>query len=258
LNCSLCNLISASEWRKWFLQHLIGEGVNNVITEEQILREAGRHYDINLDHALRSLKDEGIVMSLDSNREKRFVVNYDKLDEAQEIINSETESRENRHQNPLIQPFMPEPDGYAYWFDNKNDRKFEKQNIYNIYFKKTDKMNFAAQLITRSVSSPKTIYMGSINEPDSYISRLWHAASTIAKESTDGTFILQKLQDKERIACGNNRQRGKIALSIFRKLGYIQQVEVKGNSTRFKLSGRKPFAVTLDEIFNSKTNGNSL
>ena len=60
------------------------------------------------------------------------------------------------------------------------------------------------------------------------------------------------------MACGNNRQRGKIALSIFRKLGYIQQVEIKGNSTRFKLSGKKPFAVTLDEIFDSKTNVKSI
>ena len=137
-------MIPASEWRKWLLQHLIGEGVNNVIPAEQIRKKSGRHYDINLDHALRTLKDDGIIMSLDSNREKRFVVNYDKLDEAQEIINSETESKEYRHQNNLIQPFMPEPEGYVYWFDNKNDRKYKKQNIYNIYFKKTDKMNFAA------------------------------------------------------------------------------------------------------------------
>jgi hypothetical protein len=50
------------------------------------------------------------------------------------------------------------------------------------------------------------------------------------------------------MACGNNRQRGKIALAIFRKLGYIKPVGTKGNSTRFKLTGKKPIAITLDEI----------
>jgi hypothetical protein len=65
-------MTSTSEWRKWLLQHLIGEGVHNVILEEQIHEEAGRHYDTNLDLALRSLRDEGIVMSLESNRKKNM------------------------------------------------------------------------------------------------------------------------------------------------------------------------------------------
>ncbi|HZA08314.1 MAG TPA: hypothetical protein VE619_11475, partial [Nitrososphaeraceae archaeon] len=149
----------------------------------------------------------------------------------------------------LVQPYIREPEGYVFWFDNKEARTFRKQSIYNIYFKNTDKLNFAAQLITKSVLNPKTIYMGSLNDPESFISKLWRAVSIIASESKDGTFILQNLQDKDRVACGNNRQRGKIALVIFRKLGYIQQVGVKGNSTIFKLSGKKPFTMTLDEIF---------
>jgi hypothetical protein len=111
--------------------------------------------------------------------------------------------------------------------------------------------------MTQSMINTKTIYMGSLNESDSHISKLWRAASTIAEESRDGTFILQDLQDRERIACGNNRQRGKIALIIFRTLGYIQAVETKGNSTKFKLSGKRPFTITLDEVFNIIDNKNS-
>ena len=99
------------------------------------------------------------------------------------------------------------------------------------------------------MGNAKTIMMGSLNDPDSYISRLWTATVKVSVEAKDGSFILQNLQDKDRIACGNNRQRGKIALDIFRKLGYIQKIGSKGNSTKFKLTGTKPFAVTLDEIF---------
>jgi hypothetical protein len=111
-------------------------------------------------------------------------------------------------------------------------------------------MNFAAQLITKPMGSSKIIHMGSLNDPNSYIARLWRAVISVSEENKEGTFILQDIQDKDRIACGNNRQRGKIALSIFKKLGYIQQSEFKGNSIRFKVSGKKPYSITLDEIFN--------
>jgi hypothetical protein len=243
---------SISEWRIWILQQLISEGVHNILLEGRLHEEAGRHYDTRFDLALTSLMDEGIIMSLESKREKKYVVNFDKLDEAQKIINSEAS-----YEPPtVIQPYIAEPEGYIYWFENKETRKFKKQSTYRVYFKKTDQMDFAAQLMTQSMSKPRTLYMGSLNEPDSYISKLWHAASTIAEERKDGTFILQDLQDRERIACGNNRQRGKIALIIFRTLGYIQPVEIKGNSTIFKVSGKKPFAITLDEVFNMMNNKN--
>jgi hypothetical protein len=246
---------SISEWRKWLLQQLISDGIHNVMLEENLHQEVGRHYDTKFDLALKSLMDEGIIMSLESKREKKYVVNFDKLEEAQKIINSQS-SWENQAIT-IIQPYMPEPEGYIYWFENKENRKFKRQSIYRVYFKKTDQVNFAAQLMTQSMNNPKTIYMGSLNESDSHISKLWRAASTIAEENKDGTFILQDLQDRERIACGNNRQRGKIALIIFRKLGYIQAIETKGNSTKFKLSGKKPFAITLDEVFNIMENKNS-
>ena len=74
--------MSTGEWRKWLLQQLIGEGVHNVMLEEQIHQEAGRHYDTNLDLALRSLRDEGIIVSLESSHEKNILlilINYMKL-----------------------------------------------------------------------------------------------------------------------------------------------------------------------------------
>ena len=245
---------SISEWRRWILQQLISKEIHSVMLEGSLRQEAGRHYDTKFDLALTSLMDEGIIMSLESKRQKKYVVNFDKLDEAQKMINSETNWA---NQFPtIIQPYIAEPEGYIYWFENKEDRKFKKQSIYRVYFKKTDQKDFAAQLMTQSMINTKTIYMGSLNESDSHISKLWRAASTIAEESRDGTFILQDLQDRERIACGNNRQRGKIALIIFRTLGYIQAVETKGNSTKFKLSGKRPFTMTLDEVFNIIDNKN--
>ncbi len=250
-------MLNIHMWRRWILFHLIGDGVHSSITEENMIKEAGRNYDVNLDRALRSLLDDGIIMFLESSKNRRYIVNFEKLSEAEQIMNSE-----NIHENIVIpsgkdikntnvlQPFLREPVGYIYWFDNEEDRQFRNQSVYRIYFKEHDKMTFVGQLLTKTMRNPKIIRMGSFNDTNSYISRIWRAILSISKEKTDGTFILQDIQDKDRLACGNNRQRGKIALSIFKKLGYIQQVEMKGNSTKFKISGKKPYSVTLDEIFN--------
>ena len=74
--------MSTGEWRKWLLQQLIGEGVHNVMLEEQIQQEAGRHYDTNLDLALRSLRDEGIIVHWNLVMKKNILlilINYMKL-----------------------------------------------------------------------------------------------------------------------------------------------------------------------------------
>jgi hypothetical protein len=260
-------MLSVEEWKRWFLYQLIGEGLHNAIYHEQILKELGKHYDSNLERALRDLIDDGIIMLIESKKKKKYIVNFESLSEAQMIMNVDkylfqkgksTKFHDHNNVNYLdpgnkkkiIQPYLPDPSGYIYWFDNEEHRKFKNQTIYRIYFKETDRMNFAAQLITKPIGSSKIIHMGSLNDPNSYIARLWRAVISVSEENKEGTFILQDIQDKDRIACGNNRQRGKIALSIFKKLGYIQQIELKGNSIRFKISGKKPYSITLDEIFN--------
>jgi hypothetical protein len=262
-------MLSVHEWKRWFLYQLIGEGVHNAIYHEHLVRDLGKHYDSNLDRALRDLIDDGIIMLIESRKNKKYIVNFESLSEAEMLMSFNKSTKVQRsnkihdHNNVnymtstkekrFVQPYLPEPSGYVYWFDNEENRKFKKQSVYRIYFKETDKTNFAAQLITKTIGSSKIIYMGSINDPNSYISRLWRAVLSVSEENNEGTFILQDIQDKDRMACGNNRQRGKIALSIFKKLGYIQQSEFKGNSIRFKVSGRKPYSITLDEIFNLKT-----
>ena len=239
-------MLIIQEWQKWILRQLICEGIHRSIPESQLFREAGRHYDPNFRVALRSLIDEGIIMVLESHRQKKYLVNFEMIEIAQDMVNSNSKLDRIK----AIQPFMPEPEGFVYWFENnQEERKYRRQNIYRFYTSKTDKMEFAAQLITQSMSRSRTLYMGSLNNSGSYIYKIWRAALQLSDESEDGTFILQDLQDRERVACGNNRQRGKIGIAIFKKLGYIQEIGTKGNSTRFKISGRKPFAVTLDEIF---------
>ena len=65
-------MLSVEDWKRWFLYQLIGEGMHNAIYHEQILKELGKHYDINLERALRNLIDDGIIMLIESKKEKKY------------------------------------------------------------------------------------------------------------------------------------------------------------------------------------------
>src|ERR687889_1602581 len=86
-------MLSVEEWKRWFLYQLIGEGVHNAIYHEQILKELGKHYDINLYRALRDLIDDGIIMLIESKKKKKYIVNFESLSEAQMIINIENDPK---------------------------------------------------------------------------------------------------------------------------------------------------------------------
>lgn len=247
-------------WKRWIIYNLIGEGVHNVLFDDQLKKLCGNNYDENFETALNSLVDNGILLRLETNRRKKFIVNYDKLIEAKKILNDnrnwklsrEAEKMERSEQriSDDIHRFYSEPEGYNFWFNlEENPRK--KKSIYNIYRRKTDDLEFAAQILTQKHS--KILYLGSLRHNHSVISTLWRACvdlSTGNDLNRNKRFILQDLQDKERKACGNNRQRGKIALAIFKKLEFIAEKGRKGNSTLFAVTGKSPPFSTLDDVIN--------
>lgn len=247
-------------WKRWIIYNLIGEGVHNVLFDDQLKKLCGNNYDENFETALNSLVDNGILLRLETNRRKKFIVNYDKLIEAKKILNDnrnwklsrEVEKMERSEQriSDDIHRFYSEPEGYNFWFNlEENPRK--KKSIYNIYRRKTDDLEFAAQILTQKHS--KILYLGSLRHNHSVISTLWRACvdlSTGNDLNRNKRFILQDLQDKERKACGNNRQRGKIALVIFKKLEFIAEKGRKGNSTLFAVTGKSPPFSTLDDVIN--------
>ena len=253
-------VVSISDWKKWIIYNLIGEGVHNVLFEDQIRKLSGRHFDENLIFALNSLVDSGLLLKLETNRKRKFIVNYEKLIDAQKILNdnrnwrlgkiSGIEDGEGKYVSNNINQFYAEPEGYSFWF-NLEESPQKKRSVYNIYHRKTDDLEFAAQIITQKYS--KILYLGSLRQNRSIISRLWRACLDLSDEKirSDGGFILQDLQDKERKACGNNRQRGKIALVIFRKLEYVEEHGKKGNSIIFRITGRHPPFSTLDDIISA-------
>ena len=211
---------------------------------------SGRHYENNLTIALNILVDSGILLKLETNTRKKFIVNYERLNDAQKILNDNrnwTYNKHNEKENKSVNQYFAEPEGYNFWF-NIEENPRQKKSIYNLYYKKTDDLDFSAQIITQRHS--RILHMGSLRQNDSNISKLWKACQQLSQTTKKGDFILQDLQDKERKACGNNRQRGKISLAIFKKLGYIKENGKKGNSTSFRLTGKNPPFTTLDKLIN--------
>ncbi len=244
-------MTSISEWKRWILYNLIGEGIHNVLFEDQIKKLSGRHYENNLTIALNILVDSGILLKLETNKRKKFIVNYERLNDAQKILNDNrnwTYNKQNEKENKSVNQYFAEPEGYNFWF-NIEENPRQKKSIYNLYYKKTDDLEFSAQIITQRHS--RILHMGSLRQNDSNISKLWKACQQLSQTTKKGDFILQDLQDKERKACGNNRQRGKISLAIFKKLGYIKENGRKGNSTSFRLTGKNPPFTTLDKLINT-------
>jgi hypothetical protein len=244
--------VSVPEWEQWIVRLLISGGILNVLREETIKEHAGRHYDINMDYAFKSLMDKGIITQLQSERDRRYMLNWEKLDEAHDIMRKEVPKEEATQ---AAQPYIPEPEGYAFWFDPEERRTFRKQSMYRLFRKKDGSRDYVGQVLSKSMRVPVNYYTGSLDEPDSHISVLVRSMNVLAREHADHTFNLQDLQDKERLACGNNRQRGKVILLVCERLGIIEFAGMKGNSASYRMAGTAPPPPTTLDDFGSRGDG---
>ena len=120
-------MVSISDWKKWIIYNLIGEGVHNVLFEDQIRKLSGRHFEENLIIALNNLVDNGLLLKLETNKKRKFIVNYEKLIDAQKILNdnrnwklskiSGIEDEKGQYNSNNINQFYAEPEGYSFWFN---------------------------------------------------------------------------------------------------------------------------------------------
>jgi hypothetical protein len=238
-------MTSIPEWRKWIIRLMTARGVNEYINYQDIVKIAAGYYDVNLERALTLLVDDGITICYESQGEVKYILDHRHLDLAKIEMNSDTISSS---QSGVIQPFIPDPKGYVFRFEIPDRGALRKQCTYHIFTKIGDQQNYAAQIITRSNGQVKTLYLGSLNNQNSIIFRLWNAIIDIVSESKNGEFILQDLQNKEPKACGNNRQRGKVALAIFSALEFISIRTTTKRSIRYCFGTKKPIGLTLDDF----------
>ena len=108
-------------------------------------------------------------------------------------------------------------------------------------------------LKTQILGNAKRLILGSFNDANSRIMKIWDATLVISEESNEnGKFIRKQVEDVEK-ACGNNRQPSKAAFDIFVKTGLLKIIGKKGNSPIYAVTGQKPPVENLDKYFEKIT-----
>ena len=214
-------------------------------SKEKILRNFGFHVDQNTDIAFLSLIRDELVVIVELKNSKYYTINFDQAVEIRRIISDVS----NEEKFEIIQPSEEEFQGLNLMFQTESGRDFPNQGIYYYCTKKDDDSNWVVLLKTKVLGKAGRISLGSFNDSNSRISKIWHATVTAANESKDGTFNRKKVEDLEPKACGNNRQPSKAAFDIFKKSELIKKIDMRGNSEIYMLGIAKPQVQNLDSIF---------
>lgn len=244
-------LHSVADWRKRILEYFEVRGNHKIrcSTKEKIFGFFGDHVDANTDIAFATLLQNKLIIQAKSNGKKFYTIDFEKTSEIRKIIVEESD--EEKYE--MIQPQEEEFNDLTLLFTTANERRRPKQGVYYYCVKKDDHSYWIVLLKTQILGNAKRLILGSFNDANSRIMKIWNAAIGISGESNDnGKFIRKEVEDVEK-ACGNNRQPSKAAFDIFIKTGLIKIVGKKGNSPIYIVTGQKPPVENLDKYFEKIT-----
>lgn len=210
-------------------------------TKALILEGIGGGTDQDASQAFDELISEKLIESVDG---KFFTVNLEKKEPIVEIINSEPEERLD-----LAQPVQDVLDEYTLRLAAKSKWKYANQRAYYYYTRKDDASSWIVITKKKGAGGDDKIILGSFNNMDSRVSKIWRATKQAAKREPDGKFVRKWVEDLEPEACGNNRMPSGAAFRLFRHLNMIELVETKGKTEYYKLTGTEPSRDNLDKFF---------
>jgi len=238
---------SIAEWRRRFLTYFVASGNHQIraSTKKKIFASFGTHVDKNTDIAFNTLFDDGLLIQADSKGKKFYTVDFDKIREIKRIIIHELD--EEKYE--MIQPPPEEFDGLKLVFTSASERKNPRQGAYYYCVKENDNRYWVVLLKTRIIGKATKINLGSFDNANSKITKIWDAVLIVSQLSKDGTFIRKRIEEQDPIACGNNRQPSKAAMDIFEKTGLLEIVDIKGLSIIYQRTGMKPTVHNLEAFF---------
>jgi hypothetical protein len=236
-------LFSRKEWKRRILTFLGYGGRNRIrcTTKALILEWIGGVLDQDASAAFDELIKEKLVEPVDG---KFFTINLDKRDVIDEFVNSEPEERLD-----LIQPLKNGLEEYVYRFVAESKWEYANQRAYYYYTRKDDPTFWIVITKKKGVGRDDKIILGSFDDANSRLSKIWRATKQAAKREPDGKFIRRWVEDLEPEACGNNRMPSGAAFRLFRYLKMIDIVDTKGKSEFYKITGKEPNRDNLDKFF---------
>ena len=200
--------------------------------ETEIERNFTSQIDKNFYVALRELIANGIINEqnieniichtlevLKKKDEIRYLLRLDQNDVKAELIEPTDEEFKNLH---LV-------------FNNASERKYPNQGIYYYTTLEKDSSSWMVLIKHTPLKKSMRVKLGSIDEDQSYLARIWKATKLASKLSQDSKFVRKNIEDLDQQACGNNRIRSKCAFDIFVHLGLLEICGQKGLSKIYRL-----------------------
>lgn len=241
----LAVMFSIREWKRRILIYVAYGGRHYIrcTTKALILARIGGAMDQDAAMAFDELLGDTLLENIDG---AFFIINLDKRDEIDEYLSADPEDRLD-----LSQPLKDKLGEYTYKFAAQSKWKYSNQRTY-YYYTKVDDISFWIVITKKTAGgSNDKIVLGSFDDVNSRMSRIWRATIQAAKREPDGKFVRKWVEDLEPEACGNNRIPSGAAFRLFRELKLIELVETKGKTEFYRLTGKKPSRANLDQFFHS-------
>jgi len=236
--------VSVREWRFSILRFFNpGKNYHISVTKENVFDNFGRHINDDTIKAFDSLVKEEFLIPVYSNNRIFYSINPDKINQITDELNYTFTS-----QSEALQPYDRNFKNLNFQFETERDKAIPNKGKYFHFTKNDDSSFWVTIIISKQGKKTKTLKMGSLNDPNSRLSRILKSVNTYTNTSSKKTFVRKNIEDIDQRACGNERQYSTAAFDIFEHEKIIGEFSHKGRSKIYYLKGYKP-DITLDEIF---------
>lgn len=166
--------------------------------------------------------------------ERYFTVNFDKRAELMILASQDSEIELAK-----AQPLEKEFEGLDYRFASGGDWKYSNKAYFHFCVKTDDPTYWIILVKKKAAGDSGRLHVGSSQNPESKLSRIWAAAKKAADQSPDRTFIQHDAEALDLKACGTGRRISRAAFEIFRRYGLITAVGKRRRGILYSLTGKE-------------------
>jgi hypothetical protein len=211
----------------------MGAGGNHPIrcsSKRYVLEQLQATNEPNASIAWDELVRDNYIEAVDKNY---FTINFDKRADLMILATQDSELELAKAQ-PLESDFAD----LDYRFASGGEWKYSNKSYFHFCVKQDDPTYWIVLVKNKGVGKPGRLHVGSTQNQQSRLSRIWAATKKAADQSTDKTFIQHDAEALNLKACGTGRRISRAAFEIFREYGLIRAVGKRRRGTLYMLTGK--------------------
>ena len=212
----------------------MGAGGNHPIrcaSKEYVLAQLRGTGEPNASIAWDQLVRDGLIEFVEGSY---FTINFDRRAEIMTIATQDSELELAR-----AQPLETEFADLEYRFASGGDWKYSNKSYFHFCVRSDDPTYWIVLVKKRSVGKSTKLHIGSSQNPQSKLARIWVAVHRAAEQSDDRTFIQHDAEAFDLKACGTGRRISRAAFEIFRRYDLIRVVGKRRRGILYELTGRE-------------------